>query len=76
MAIAPQDQNNGERRSHRGFIYLIAEDIHQNAKQVCQEALIAQQEAQERVRMSRLAQQGRQSDRVERALCRAHQGIK
>jgi len=72
MATAPQAQNIGGKRSHRGFIYLIAEDIRQHAKQVCEEALIAQQKAQEIVHLCKLARRKRQSDHVERILCQEH----
>jgi hypothetical protein len=76
MATAQHAQNSGKKRSHRGFLYLIIEESHQHAKHVCEAALVAQQEAQEIIRMSQRARQRRQSNQVERALCREYWGGK
>jgi hypothetical protein len=72
----PYQPQIAQERPRRSFLFLIVEESHQHAKHVCQEALIAQQEAQERVRMSQLARQRRQSEHVERALCREHWSVK
>jgi hypothetical protein len=49
MATALHDQHSGEKHSNGAILCLLAADIRQTAQQLCEEALIAQQEAQEMV---------------------------
>jgi hypothetical protein len=66
----------GKARPRRSCLFLITAETRQRAQHLCQEAALAQQEAQEALRMSQFARQKRQSDHVERALGREHRGLK
>jgi hypothetical protein len=66
----------GKEHVHRSCLVLRTAETQQRAQQLCAEAARAQQEAHERVRLYALARQRRQSEHVERALCREHRGVK
>jgi hypothetical protein len=57
MDTEQQNQKTGNKRPSRSFLYLIVEETHQHAKQICQHAAVARERAQEIRRMSRLARQ-------------------
>jgi hypothetical protein len=57
MDTEQQNQKTGNKCPSRSFLYLIVEETHQHAKQICQHAAVARERAQELQRMSRLARQ-------------------
>ena len=64
MDTEQQNQKTGNKRPSRSFLYLIIEETHQHAKQICQKAAIAQERAQRIVGVSRLVQQMRKADKA------------
>jgi hypothetical protein len=61
-----------EKYQGRSFLSLITEDIQQRAKEICLEAMVAQQRAQDLRQTYQLARLMRQAAQVERALWRDH----
>jgi hypothetical protein len=57
MDTEQQNHKTGNKHPSRSFLYLIVEETHQHAKQICQNAAVARERAQEIRRMSRLARQ-------------------
>jgi len=57
MDTEQQNQKTGNKRPSRSFLCLIVEETHQHAKQICQNAAVARERAQEIRRMARLARQ-------------------
>ena len=66
----------GKEHPQRSRFFLSIEETCQHSQHMCEEAALAQQEAQEIVRLCELAQQRRQSDHIRRALWREHCGVK
>jgi hypothetical protein len=58
----------GKARPRRSCLFLITAKTRQRSQHICEEAALAQQKAQEAIRMSQFARQRWQSDHVERAL--------
>jgi hypothetical protein len=57
MDTAPPHQKTGEQRPRRSFLARIVEETHQHAKKLCEDTAVAQEAAQEMVRLSQCARQ-------------------
>jgi hypothetical protein len=59
MRTEETQQQSKKQPQHRSFLFLIVEEARQTSLQLCEHTLVAQETAQELVRMSRLRRQMR-----------------